>query len=145
MTDYVLGFAFNKDMTHVALIKKTKPAWQAGLLNGIGGKIEEGEEIADALVREFQEECGIVSKTYQWREVLTMGSENWTVYVYYSNDLDIAKAETLTEEEIGIYDVNTILLDRTRSISNLPWIIGLILDRDYINGRIWAGHIGYDF
>ena len=37
---YVVGFAFNKEKTKVLLIKKTKPDWQAGQLNGIGGKIE---------------------------------------------------------------------------------------------------------
>jgi 8-oxo-dGTP diphosphatase len=145
MTDYALGFAFNKEHTHVALIKKNKPTWQAGLLNGIGGKIEEGEEPIEAMVREFREESGIESEWFQWRELLTMGSEDWTVYVYYTNVLDISKAESLTDEIVGVYDVNKILLDRTLSISNLPWIISLILDKDYINGKIWAGHIGYDF
>jgi hypothetical protein len=73
-----------------------------------------------------------------------MGSEDWTVYVYFTNVLDIAQAQTLTEEVVGIYDVNKILLDRTLSISNLPWIIGMMLDKDWVNGRIWPGHIGYD-
>jgi 8-oxo-dGTP diphosphatase len=145
MTDYALGFAFNKELTHVALIKKIKPTWQAGLLNGIGGKIEEGEEPIDAMVREFREESGIESQWFQWRELLTMGSEDWTVYVYFTNVLDISKAESLTDEIVGIYDVNNILLNRMLSISNLPWIISLVLDKDYINGKIWPGHIGYDF
>ena len=31
-TNYVVGFAFNKEKTKLLLIKKTKPEWQAGLL-----------------------------------------------------------------------------------------------------------------
>lgn len=142
--DYVLGFAFNKDLTHVALIKKIKPAWQNGLLNGIGGKIEDGESPEDALTREFLEETGIESNVYQWRGVTTLGSEDWTVYIYFTDQLDISKVQSITEEEVGIYSVDTILLERTRSLSNVPWIISMMLDFDYQNGRLWPGHIGYD-
>lgn len=43
MKKYVLGFMFSTEDRgqKVALIKKLKPKWQAGLLNGIGGKIEQ--------------------------------------------------------------------------------------------------------
>jgi len=36
----VCGFLIHKPLMLVALVRKQKPAWQAGLLNGIGGKIE---------------------------------------------------------------------------------------------------------
>jgi len=34
---YVLGFCFGPSLTTVVLIKKNRPAWQAGRLNGVGG------------------------------------------------------------------------------------------------------------
>jgi hypothetical protein len=37
--DYVVGFLFRNNLSEVALIKKDRPAWQAGHLNGIGGKL----------------------------------------------------------------------------------------------------------
>ena len=37
---YVLGFLFSPDCKRVALIIKNRPDWQAGFLNGIGGKID---------------------------------------------------------------------------------------------------------
>ncbi len=43
MKGYVLGFAFDEDYEWVALIKKNRPQWQAGKLNGVGGKIEPNE------------------------------------------------------------------------------------------------------
>ena len=43
---YVAGFLFSYDLKRVALIQKTKPAWQAGRHNAVGGKIEEGETYA---------------------------------------------------------------------------------------------------
>jgi 8-oxo-dGTP diphosphatase len=42
-TQYVLGFLFDPSQKDVVLIKKLKPEWQKGKLNGVGGKIEEGE------------------------------------------------------------------------------------------------------
>ena len=48
MKSYVLGFCFNTRLDQVVLIQKTRPEWQAGRLNGIGGHIENGELAADA-------------------------------------------------------------------------------------------------
>src|SRR5437899_9779920 len=52
-SDFKTGFT-----TGVVLIQKVKPAWQSGLLNGVGGKIELGETPLDAMRREFAEETG---------------------------------------------------------------------------------------
>ena len=35
---YACGFLFSQDRTRVVLIRKRRPAWQAGKLNGVGGK-----------------------------------------------------------------------------------------------------------
>ena len=56
--DYVAGFCFSECGGRVALIRKLKPEWQRGLLNGIGGKMEPGESLHSAMVREFEEETG---------------------------------------------------------------------------------------
>ena len=61
---YVVGFLFNPDMTEVVLIKKNRPDWQKGLLNGVGGKIESGEDPITAMIREFKEETGV--EIYNW-------------------------------------------------------------------------------
>ncbi len=53
---YVLGFCFDFGYHNVLLIEKQRPTWQMGKLNGIGGKIEEGETPAAAMTREFWEE-----------------------------------------------------------------------------------------
>ncbi len=44
MKRYVAGLMFSKDEKYVALVIKNKPDWQKGLLNGIGGKIEEEDK-----------------------------------------------------------------------------------------------------
>ena len=54
---YVVGIVYNKE--NVLLISKKRPTWQAGMLNGIGGKIEPGENPLQAMIRECKEECNL--------------------------------------------------------------------------------------
>lgn len=63
---YCLGFAFfNPDF--VLLMNKSKPAWQAGRLNGVGGKIESTDCGPDgAMAREFKEETGLDIPRERW-------------------------------------------------------------------------------
>ena len=42
MERMVVGFAFTEDRRSVILIRKNRPEWQAGRLNGVGGHIEPG-------------------------------------------------------------------------------------------------------
>ena len=62
MTQYVLVHATKVDCDgpydDVLLILKDKPAYLKGKLNLCGGKIEEGESVIDAAVRELEEESG---------------------------------------------------------------------------------------
>ena len=58
MKRYVLGFCFSPSMRSVVLVKKMRPSWQAGYLNGVGGKVEHMESFEDAMQREFSEEAG---------------------------------------------------------------------------------------
>ena len=68
--EYVCGFLFSPDRTRVLLIRKNRPAWQAGKLNGLGGKIEPGETPLEAMRREFREEAG--AEVADWQHVLTL-------------------------------------------------------------------------
>lgn len=63
---YVVGFAFDY-LRRVWLIRKNRPEWQAGKLNGIGGKIEPNETSIEAMSREFMEEAGVLVPIKRWR------------------------------------------------------------------------------
>lgn len=84
MSRYVLGFRYCES-DGVLLIQKNRPEWQAGLWNGLGGKINDGERPIDAMVREFNEESGLSTTEDEWREVVLLAGDNhWAMYVFVS-------------------------------------------------------------
>ena len=127
MTDYVVGFAFSEDK--VLLIRKNSPAWQAGKLNGVGGKIEDHDkEPVDAMVREFEEETGIKTTKGDWKPVCTMFEHNlFNVHVFKAN-IDTSAHQSITKEIVGEYLVDDIKNQIT--ISNIPWLLALCQDED---------------
>lgn len=125
--DYTLGFAFSADRSRVVLIKKNRPAWQAGKLNGIGGKVEPGEDNATAMCREFAEECGVETTPSDWHYFTKIVGQMGAVYCYRLFDDKALQAKSCSDEEIMIVDVS---LDTIRKVamSNLAWLIGIALD-----------------
>jgi len=130
MEKYVLGFAFNSAKDYVVMIRKNKPNWQKGCLNGVGGKIEEGEIPATAMVREFEEETGVKTNELQWIYLGTMGNSQWICHLFTTHGDDLMKAETRTDEEISVYPVEEITKGDYRMISNIPFLIELCRDAD---------------
>jgi 8-oxo-dGTP pyrophosphatase MutT (NUDIX family) len=131
---YVLGFMFSSDYRFVALIKKDHPAWQADLLNGIGGKIEPGEEPIDAMVREFREETGYATTPPQWKHYAAMSGENdggegdFIVHCFATIG-DLGGVHTMDEREpVVARPVRGIIASAYRMIDNLPWLILLAMD-----------------
>lgn len=131
--DYVLGFMFSPDMERVVLLIKTKPEFQKGKLNGVGGKIEDGESPLKAMVREFQEETGLDTEEKEWTycgkftevintDILYSGQAN--IYVYKCISDKGSSAESLTEEVVGNFKVS--YLKNLPLMKSLNWIIPLL-------------------
>lgn len=119
-TKYVVGFAFDSKLDKVLLIRKKRPSWQIGYLNGIGGHINPKELPEEAMVREFEEECGIKTKKFMWSRLAVISGKDWIVYFFYTVD-NIDRAKTTTDEEVVICNVDTF----AAVISNLRWLIPL--------------------
>jgi 8-oxo-dGTP diphosphatase len=123
MTEYVVGFAFDENEKNVILVRKQRPEWQKGALNGPGGHIDQGEGMLEAMAREFKEEVGIETNPYVWRHKVTIEGNKWRVYflsirlkdkVFYS-------AKTVTDEEVKFVSMNE--LHKRSMIRNLRWLI----------------------
>src|SRR6187551_1822550 len=98
---YACGFLFSPDRARVLLIRKRRPAWQAGKLNGVGGKIEPSDDSPlAAMTREFREEAGITIEN--WQEILTLTAPDWHTHFYRAFG-DVAAARAITDEQLEVH------------------------------------------
>jgi len=123
---YVLGFLFSEDNKYVSLIWKKKPEEQKGLLNGIGGKVEDGEDYFTAIEREFFEETGVKVSTWFKRGV--MQNKNWIVYVFCAFDKQIHNVSSPTDEKVEIIEISNISSYKTYADVNV--LIPLCITRN---------------
>ena len=126
MTAYVVGFALDR-LGRVALIEKNRPAWQAGKLNGIGGKIEETDHYPlNAMRREFEEETGVY--VHDWDHFVTMTFPGAEIFFYRArvDDEVLDSLWTNTDETVRVVHVRRVL-DGARGpiIPNLSWLLPL--------------------
>lgn len=125
---YVAGFLFSEDYEKVVLIRKNRPAWQKGKLNGVGGHVEPGETPDDAMVREFMEECG--TTTLHWKYFGTIKGADFIVD-WYKAAVSLPVIST-TDEEVDWYHVSDVINDVLPIIPHLKWLIMLALDKDNV-------------
>ena len=116
---YVVGFFLDPTLSKVALIRKLKPNWQRGLLNGIGGKVEPGEDAPTAMHREFKEEAGV--EGLEWRHFLTLTTPHSHLSFFRAVG-NVHRVTTVLAEEVGVYDIHEIM-DRCDTLPNLRWCI----------------------
>lgn len=127
MKRMVCGFMFSEAFQWVVLIRKTRPEWQNGLLNGVGGHIEYGETIGLAMAREFAEETGVSTHPEEWIPFYTLSGENWIVYFLACvGCVDLAK--TTTDETVCIVSTSEITPFNKALIPNLRWLIPMGID-----------------
>lgn len=131
---YVVGFAFNKEKTKLLLIQKTKPAWQAGLLNGVGGKIESYDSTSyHAMTREFFEESNLKTVKEDWYLFSKIEDNTFELncFVGFFEESFLNTYESVTEETIFLVDVQDLYNQQfSGCISNLKWLISVCLDED---------------
>jgi 8-oxo-dGTP diphosphatase len=117
---YCVGFMFSED-GRILLVQKNRPQWQAGLLNGIGGKVEKGEVPMQAMVREFEEETGI--REEGWEYFAQLRGDDFVVVFYrvmVTNEV-LDSARTMTDEHIVSMDIQAVI--PFGAVPNLAWLI----------------------
>lgn len=118
---YAVGFAFSPLGDKVVLIRKHRPRWQAGRLNGVGGHVEEGETPFDAMRREFREETGVW--VHDWTHFATLNCVGGIVE-FFSSSIDVRRVGTCTDEEVEIHSALTLPED---VVPELYWLIPMAL------------------
>lgn len=125
--NYAVGFAFNAEASKVVLIRKTRPAWQAGKLNGLGGKVDPGETPEHTMAREFFEECGVQTDPAEWHPFAKLASLDGDVICYRLFDDKVMQARSCEDQEIVIVDTDMNLLAQ-QGMSSVVWLVGIALD-----------------
>lgn len=126
---YTCGFAFNPGLTQVALILKNKPEWQAGCLNGIGGKIDHkiDKDIYQAMSREFEEETGVIIPGNEWLLFCTYDGGTYIVFFFTTITPKIYDVKTMEEEQVALYNTDPL---PDNILHNLNWLIPMAYDGD---------------
>ncbi len=124
----VVGFAFTEDRTGVVLIRKNRPEWQQGKLNGVGGHIEGRETPRQAMAREFEEETAIHVQLQRWFEIVQMRGRGWevTFFKVFLTPHDIHFMTSMTDEKVIL--VSCEIENELNMVDNLSWLIPLALD-----------------
>lgn len=131
MTCYVVGFCFDQAGDRVVLVRKSsKPGmeWQAGLLNGVGGKLEPEESVYDAMRREFYEEAGVLE--LDWECYAIWHARDYALFVFRAfSDYAVEHAHTREAEPIETWYWDDAL--RNRAVPNLSFLLPMALCRDF--------------
>jgi 8-oxo-dGTP diphosphatase len=132
---YVLGLAFDMERTTLAVIeKKTGPACNVGKLNGVGGKVEAGEDYLGAMEREFLEETGVLVPALDWGYKGSFYGVGWRVAVFVTFTDMIWNCKTVEDEPILFAPVESVRGDRYTK--NLPRLVDMCLD-DSVKEFFW--------
>ncbi len=124
---YSLGFLFDEELQNVVMIKKNRPKWQSGLLNGIGGKLEDYETPHDCMVREFKEETGLTINHWLKFGSLSFDAAEITLFCASSKNAHLAK--TTTDEVVWVIPIWQPSVNKSACIENIPSLIELAIQR----------------
>lgn len=137
MKHYVLGLVFSQYEGRIALLRKKRPDWQVGKLNGIGGHIEPGETPKEAMIREAEEEVGLKLGGGCWEEIATLRkSRTWELFVFKTNLPLPTEPEDLMgqeDEQVEVHNVNLMYLEDC--VPNLHYLVQFAVrryDGDYL-------------
>jgi 8-oxo-dGTP diphosphatase len=126
MKQYVAGF-MKDSQGQIALVRKNKPKWQAGRLNGIGGGVEEGELPLKAMYREWHEETG--TGYFFWNFFAELRFDDCAVHFFKANVAALPALPSHNDigEAIEIHNYDTAVRF-TDMIPNLKWLLPLAFE-----------------
>jgi 8-oxo-dGTP diphosphatase len=123
---YVNGFCINLTTQQVLCIEKQRPLFQKGKWNGIGGKIEPGENPKHAMAREFHEECGVLTDPTDWQHTLSLEGSDFVVHFYRRFVTDFPLVTQTTDERLGFMYLKDIMDSVNQPVpvlANMRWIL----------------------
>lgn len=137
MVKYVNGLMI-QGSTHKCLgILKNRPPFQAGKVNGVGGKIEWSESYYEAMVREFREETGVQTKAEDWELIVTLNGQDFVVYYFRSFVEQFPPVKTVTDEHLTFFMLEELYA--VPMLDNMRWMFPLA----FSSGIVFPLHISW--
>lgn len=121
---YVAGFLMD-DHDRVVVVRKLRPRWQAGLLNGVGGKVEDGETPHEAMRREFREEAGLDLEGWERFAVVVFDHCDVTFFRAFTTPDVLETVSSCTDEPIEVHQISGLLAAGSGVVANLRWLLPL--------------------
>ncbi|MCB2180129.1 NUDIX domain-containing protein [bacterium] len=123
----VLVFATRGDQLLLIKGASDKKTWP-NLFNGIGGHIEQGEDVLSAALREFQEETGLALLNPQLKMIVTIDIQKNPGIGMFVFSGEAGEGDPIpTKEGIPTW-VNPLALQNYNLVEDLPHIIPIILN-----------------
>ncbi|MEZ6141466.1 MAG: 8-oxo-dGTP diphosphatase [Zavarzinella sp.] len=84
-----LGYVLSSDRTHVLMLHRNQRPddFHQGKYNGLGGKLEPTEDVMGGMIREIQEESGLIAEELQLRGTISWpgfgkNGEDWLGFIF---------------------------------------------------------------
>ncbi|MGI5870000.1 MAG: NUDIX hydrolase [Kiritimatiellia bacterium] len=141
-----LGFILSPDRQSVLMVHRVfrRDDENLGLYNGIGGKLERGEDVAAGMIREIREETGLVATSLKLRGTLSWADfgprkQDWLAFVFLVEDWTGEPAAT--NEEGTLHWVPVAELDALPMWAGDRLFLPLVFDGD---PRLFHGYMRYE-
>ncbi len=119
------------------MLNRENPVWM-GKWNGVGGKIEKGENPQESAIREIYEETQIKVDKVDYKGIVTWDSTNGTkggmyLFMTYVSNIDY-KTPILTEEGILDWkDIDWIVHDENNGVvDNIKYFLPNMIEDDIV-------------
>jgi len=128
----VVGLHFDLSRQFVAMVHKLSgPQCVIGNWNGVGGKVDPGEEPLDAMVREFGEETGLATFPQDWHPFAELNANHYDLFFFWAASSAVFQCRTMEKEPIKVWAVAD-LLGESNVMHNMRWMIPFLQDADMI-------------
>lgn len=137
---YVLGFLVNMNLPQpeVVLCQKLKgPPKNIGKWNGVGGKVEAGEQAFEAMCRECKEETGLATYPSDWRCFGRLFGYNAEIHLFICDTELVSLAKQQPGESEPIKLVLMSEMYEIECVPNLTWMLPLALDANKISADVF--------
>lgn len=149
MYKYTLGFVIKG--SKVLLINREKQPWK-GCWNGLGGKIKTGETKEESILRELEEETGLVFTIDQikfkgevtWNLFDAMGHGLYLFIVYLPEDDHYLTPKSTDEGILDWKEIDWVCdFDNLGVAHNIPYFLKTIIEEDcnYRFNCVFEGNI----